>query len=304
MDRLSLPLFMSTFKKVLTEVAGSDVPVLLLGEFGVGKHLVARQIHEASPLSGMPFVQCDCRDTDEATIRRLFDVDENGNRVPSTLYLKSVETLPSAAQRALLACIEAGEHQPRWPRVIASGSTELELEVRTGRFREDLYYKLSGICVPIPPLRYRKEDIDALSEQYLAKYAKEFSRPKPDLTPQLVRFLHAHPWMGNLRELEDAMRTIVAVGNVRIAIAALQSPMAASVRDRKNGSEAVSLKQVGRAACQRAERDLILKVLSRTHWNRKKAAEELRISYKALLYKLKEISSSHAAVAAQGAKSE
>lgn len=295
---------MSIFSQVLSELAASDVPVLLLGEPGVGKHLVARQIHDAAPWRESPFVQCACRGIDETAIRNAFGQGTNGKVSPGTIYFERVEALSSAAQRALLACMEAKEGESRWPRVIASGTSELEMDVRTGRFREDLYYKLSGVCLPIPPLRYRKEDIAILAEQYLEKYAGQFNRPKPELTPPLLRFLQTHPWMGNLHELEEAMRTIVAVGNVRVAIAALQSFSANNGRDKKNGTESVSLKQVARAASQRAERDLILKVLSRTHWNRKRAAEELRISYKALLYKLKEISSSPGVLAGQGGKSE
>lgn len=295
---------MSAFSQVLNELAASDVTVLLLGEPGVGKHIVARQIHEAAPWRESPFVECKCRGIDEAVIRDSFDRNGNGNALPSTIYFERVETLSSSAQRALLSCLEAKEGQGRWPRVIASGPSDLEMEVRTGRFREDLYYKLSSVCLPIPPLRYRKDDLVKLAEQYLAKYAKEFDRPKPDISPALLRFLQSHAWMGNLHELEDAMRTVVAVGNVRVAIAALQGAVSSNGREKKNGSESVSLKQVARAASQRAERELILKVLSRTHWNRKKAAQELRISYKALLYKLKEISSSPGVFLGQGGKSQ
>jgi two-component system response regulator AtoC len=100
------------------------------------------------------------------------------------------------------------------------------------------------------------------------------------------------------------MRTVVAVGNVQVAISALRSSGINGGRDKRNGHESVSLKQAARAASQRAERELILRVLSKTNWNRKRAAEELRISYKALLYKLKEIGSTAAMVAGQEGKSE
>ena len=292
---------MNTMKQVLSELAASDVPVLLVGEPGVGKHLVARQIHEAAPWRNAPFLHCNCREIDEAKIK---DVFGNGKREPSpcTVYLENVEALSGSLQRTLVACMENNAGKSRWPRVITSGSVDLETEVRTGSFREDLYYKLSRICVPIPPLRYRKEDINTLAEQYLEKYAIQFNRPKPEITPQLLRFLHAHPWMGNLRELEDAMRTVVAVGNVRVAVAALQTTSERNGREKKIGSEPVSLMQVARAASQRAQRELILKVLSRTNWNRKRAAEELKISYKALLYKLKEIGTTNG-VGGSGGKS-
>jgi two-component system, NtrC family, response regulator AtoC len=294
---------MSTFQQVLTELASSEVPVLLIGEPGVGKRVVARQIHASAPWHDAPFVQFNCRQVVESQIRAAFGPDGTGQNSPSTVYFDGVEALSSTLQRILFSCLE-GDLTRRWPRVIASGTAELETEVRTGRFREDLYYRLSGICLPIPPLRYRKQDIKCFADEYLGKYAAQFSRPKPELTPQLLRFLQVHPWRGNLRELEDAMRTIVAVGDVRVAIAALRTSAPLHNRDKKNGNESVSLKQVARAASHRAERELILRVLSRTNGNRKRAAEELRISYKALLYKLKEIGSTSLSLVGPGGKSE
>jgi two-component system response regulator AtoC len=292
---------MSALNQVIAELAASDIPVLLVGEPGVGKHLVARQIHEASPWREMPMLECDCRVTNEGTIRSAFEPESDGRSGPSTVYFENIESLSVSCQRALLSCFETHHGQPRFPRVIASGSTNLEIEVRGGHFREDLYYKLSGVCLLIPPLRYRKDEIVGIADQFLEKYATEFSRARPELTPTLVRFLQSHPWMGNLRELEDAMRTMVAVGNIKVAITALQSSASTSGRrEKKNGNESTSLKQVARAASQRAERELILKALSRTHWNRKKAAQELRISYKALLYKLKEIGTGKTAVTGPG----
>jgi two-component system response regulator AtoC len=296
---------MSTFKQVITELAASDVPVLLLGEPGVGKHMVARQIHEASPWRDSQFRQFKCRQADERGIRRVFEPEVATALEPYTAYFEGVEELPATAQRALLACMEPQSQRGRWPRVISSGTADLEMEVRSGVFREDLYYRLSGICLRIPPLRHRKEDICSLADQFLAKYAEQFNRPKPTLTPVLTRFLLTHPWTGNLSELEDAMRTVVAVGNVQVAITALRSSgFDGEGRERRNGSEPVSLKQAARAASQRAERELILKVLSKTNWNRKKAAEELRISYKALLYKLKEIGSTPNMLVGQVGKEE
>lgn len=294
------PLSMSTFNQVVDELAVSDFPVLLLGEPGVGKHIVARRIHETAYGSDAPFLEYKCRGIDESTIRQIFNHGHGSTSEPSTAYFEHLEALSASAQRILLACVEAKEGNARWPRIIASGTSELEMDVRMGRFREDLYYRLSAVCLPIPPLRYRKEEIGRLADQYLEKYAVQFNRPRPELTPALLRFLHAYPWVGNLHELEDAMRTVVAVGNVRVAIAALQSSALTIAREKKNGNGSISLKQVARAASQRAERELILKVLSRTHWNRKKAAEELRISYKALLYKLKEISLSPGVAIGQG----
>jgi two-component system response regulator AtoC len=296
---------MNSFKRVIAELAASDVPVLLLGEPGVGKHLVARQIHDASPWCERQFLQCRCRHADEAALTRVFIVEGERPKQPFTVYFEGLEELTAGAQKALLSRMESQAERGPYPRMIASGTSDLEMEVRSGRFREDLYYRLSGVCLRIPPLRHRREDICQLADEFLEKFATQFSRPKPPMSPNLTRFLLAHPWAGNLDELEDAMRTVVAVGNVQVAIAALRSSAPnGNGREKRNGTEQVSLKQVARAASQRAERELILKVLSKTNWNRKKAAEELRISYKALLYKLKEIGSIPTALIGQGGKGE
>ncbi|HEU5401604.1 MAG TPA: sigma 54-interacting transcriptional regulator [Terriglobales bacterium] len=293
---------MSNFKQVIAELAASDVPVLLLGEPGVGKHLVARQIHDAGPWREAQFLQCRCRHADESAVRRAFGIEREGS--PCTVYFEGLEELAAGGQKSMLSCMDNQEERGPRPRVISSGTADLEMEVRAGRFREDLYYRLSGICLRIPPLRHRREDLCQLADEFLEKFAAQFSRPKPPMSQTLVRFLLAHPWSGNLDELEDAMRTVVAVGNVPVAISALRSAPAGNGRERRNGTEPVSLKQAARAASQRAERELILKVLSKTNWNRKKAAEELRISYKALLYKLKEIGSTPAALVGQEGKGE
>lgn len=213
---------MSNFKQVIAELAASDVPVLLLGEPGVGKHLVARQIHDSAPWADAQFLHCRCRHADESAVRRVFHLESEGSAGPYTAYFEGVEELSGGAQRALLNCMDSQEKRGRWPRVIASGTADLEMEVRAGTFREDLYYRLNGICLRIPPLRHRREEICQLADEFLEKYAAQFSRPKPSLTPLLTRFLLAHPWAGNLDELEDAMRTVVAVGNVQVAISALR----------------------------------------------------------------------------------
>lgn len=291
---------MSNLTQVIAELAASDLPVLLLGEPGVGKHLVAQEIHDAAPWRASRFLHCRCRNADEAAIRQVFELESELTRKPYTAYFEGLEELSAAGQKALLNCMESQRDRGPRPRVIASGTADLEMEVRSGKFREDLYYRISGICFTIPPLRHRREDLCQLADQFLEKFASQFSRPKPPLSPALTRFLLSHPWSGNLDELEEAMRTVVAVGNVPVAISALRSSQSnGNGREKRNGWESVSLKQAARAASQRAERELILKVLSKTNWNRKKAAEELRISYKALLYKLREIGSTPAALVGQ-----
>jgi two-component system response regulator AtoC len=157
--------------------------------------------------------------------------------------------------------------------------------MRAGRFREELYFRLNGVCLRLPPLRHRREDIAALAEFFLAKYAGLFQRPQPALSAQGLRALQEHSWPGNIRELENSMKKTVILGE-NVFQSAEASVVPASPVGKTNG---ISLKEAARAASRQAEREMILKALARTRWNRKRAAVELRISYKALLYKLKQI---------------
>jgi two-component system response regulator AtoC len=139
----------------------------------------------------------------------------------------------------------------------------------------------------LPPLRQRREDISLLVSHFLRKYARDFLRPVPLLSAETLQLFQDYSWPGNLRELEDAAKALVALGNESVAMgglrALLRRPDAAG-----NGGR-VSLRQAARAASREAEKELILQVLTRTRWNRRRAAQELQISYKALLYKLKQI---------------
>jgi two-component system response regulator AtoC len=172
-------------------------------------------------------------------------------------------------------------------RVVGGSSRELECEMRSGNFREDLYYRLSAVCLRIPPLRQRKEDIPSLTNFFLSRYSAIFNREVPSLSSATRQLFIDYSWPGNLRELEAAARAIAAVGDESVAMGGLRS-LLARPDNGANGSK-ISLKDAARAASREAEKELILKVLARTRWNRRRAAEELQISYKALLYKLKQI---------------
>ena len=159
--------------------------------------------------------------------------------------------------------------------------------MKSGRFREDLYYRVSGVCLRLPPLRQRKEDIPYLVSFFLTKYARDFQRPVPQLSGATQRLFQDYAWPGNIRELADAARAIVALGDESLAMGGLRSLLTKS--EGGGNGESISLKQASRAASREAEKELILKALTRTRWNRRRAAQELQISYKALLYKLKQI---------------
>jgi two-component system, NtrC family, response regulator AtoC len=177
-------------------------------------------------------------------------------------------------------------------RIISSTTRSLEHEMRSGRFRQELYHRISGINLHLPPLRQRKEDISGLLEFFLKKYASLFGWPEPQLSPTTMDLLMRHSWPGNIRELENVARKIVALGNEQLAIGDLQSSLLPKVNELTPASSfgnGQSLKVASREASRRAEREMILKQLELTHWNRKKTARDLQISYKALLYKLKQL---------------
>jgi two-component system response regulator AtoC len=283
---------MRPVEAVIRELAQRDVPVLVLAEPGAGKHATAQRIHQMSKRSELPFRWFQClglRPEDLEVLRE----QENEGLQPSagTIYLEELADLNSECQTRLLEALPQssgnGAAGSERARLICGSARDLEVEVKRGRLREDLYYRISGVCLRLPPLRQRKEDIPFLMGYFLRKYARDFRRRVPDLSAQTLRLFLDYAWPGNLRELEDAARVLVALGDEDVALgglrAVLRKPEAGS-----NGGR-ISLKAVSRAASREAEKELILNTLTRTRWNRRRAAEELQISYKALLYKLKQI---------------
>jgi len=206
------------------------------------------------------------------------------------LYLDEIGDMTEECQETLLEMLSHqgnNGNSRNDVRVICGSSRDLDADVRAGTFREDLYYRLSGVCLRIPPLRQRKDDIAHLMGFFLQRYSETYHRPLPVLSPATQKLFLEHSWPGNLPELEAAARAIVAVGDESVAMGGLRSMLTRG--DHRTNGEKTSLKEASRAASREAERELILKVLTRTRWNRRRAAQELQISYKALLYKLKQI---------------
>jgi two-component system response regulator AtoC len=272
---------MRTVEAVIRELSQNDVPVLVVAERGSGKAAAAARIHFLSSRAGEKFQVYLGREVDGAIL------SENENQ-GGTIYLQDIGDLTSVAQKELARRIGAnGADKRPTPRFICGTSKELEPEVRSGKFREDLYYRISGVCLRLPPLRQRKEDIPLLRDWFLSGAAHDFSRAVPVLSAETRSFFLEYSWPGNIRELKDAARAIVALGDETLAMGGLRSLLRRV--DRGVNGEKISLKDVARAASREAEREIILQVLTRTRWNRRRAAQELQISYKALLYKLKQI---------------
>lgn len=283
---------MRAIEQVIADIAPTDIPVLLVGESGTGKDVVGLHIHRLSSRRHKPFRKLTCSSLAPEV---LLPADANGHSPQAggqegTLFLDEVSDLSPAGQSQLLQALSQGElssGEGPGERVICATSRNLEEQMRSGRFREELYFRINGVCLRLPPLRHRQEDLSSLAEFFLGKYAVLFERRQPSLSTQALGRLHEHNWPGNIRELENLMKKLVVLGDERMAVTDLGS--AEEAPPAANGSSGISLKEAARAASRQAERELILKVLGRTRWNRKRAALELKISYKALLYKLKQI---------------
>jgi two-component system response regulator AtoC len=288
---------------VIRELAQSEVPVLLLAEKGAGKHATARWIHEMSRRRGQPFRGLVCS---TQKVEDLGPLGENGGFKEGTVFLDEIADLSLEGQARIMEVLpraenarsensrsedrrseDPGSGPTESARLICGSERDLELEVKAGRLREDLYYRISGVCLRLPPLRQRREDIPLLVEHFLAKYARDFRRPVPQLSAESQQLFRDYSWPGNVRELENAAKALVVLGDEDVAMGGLRALL--SRPDAGGNGTQVSLKQVARAASRVAERELILKVLTRTRWNRRRAAQELQISYKALLYKMKQI---------------
>jgi two-component system response regulator AtoC len=268
------------------------VPVLVLAEPGAGKRATAQRIHQMSKRSEQPFRWFQCLGLRPEDLEILRDQEYDGAHLgPGTIFLEELADLNGECQARLFEALPQssgdGAAGSERVRLICGSARDLEVEVKRGRLREDLYYRISGVCLRLPPLRQRKDDIPFLMGYFLRKYARDFRRRVPDLSAQTLRLFLDYAWPGNLRELEDAARVLVALGDENVALGGLRAVLRKP--DAVTNSAGISLKAVSRAASREAEKELILNTLTRTRWNRRRAAEELKISYKALLYKLKQI---------------
>lgn len=285
----------SSLKAAVSEIAPTDIPILILGESGTGKEVIARLIHRLSLSSEAVFkkLSCSILGPDELqTHLHQEQIAQSQSRPPCTLFLDAIDELDPACQRILLTMLPDGQEQfenaPKPLRVISSSCMDLEQAVRLGHFRKELFFRINGYCLRLPSLRERKEDIGAFVEFFRRKYSQELRRPAPEVDQDTLEILRGYDWPGNIRELENLVKKMVVFGNARAAVEDIRAakPIPASS---SSSAASASLKAAAKAACRSTERDLILRALERTRWNRKQAARELQISYKSLLYKIKQI---------------
>jgi two-component system response regulator AtoC len=288
-------LAMRALSAMLTDIAPTDISVLLFGESGTGKEAYARLIHRMSGPNTLPLTKITCATLDSSRIlRQVQECLRSGRETNSSacIFLDGVEELDLACQRALASLLPDGEPATASAsnaRLISTTAVNLERAIEAGRFRRELYFRINGVTLRLPPLRERREDVPGLVEHFLAKHSNS-AKPAPVLDGEATELLVSYNWPGNIRELENIVKKMVALADAKLALSEL-AVARQPVRRVADGIDArtTSLKVAARAASRRTERELILKALERTHWNRKRAAQELQISYKSLLYKIKQI---------------
>jgi two-component system response regulator AtoC len=282
---------MLPIERIVSQIAPTNIPILLMGESGTGKEFIAQLIHNSSSHENRPLLKAICASLSGPSVTTYFEGMGNPEKSSGTLFLKEISELDPVSQRHLLYALpepDAGGDSNNGPRLISSTTLNLEEEVRAGRFRIELFYRINGVCLRLPALRQRREDIPALAELFLAKHAAIQGCVRPRLDVHDFAMLKEYSWPGNIRELENVVKQMVVLDHPKAVLSSLRTafvePISAAVEI--NGS---ALKTAARTASRGVERDLILEALNRTRWNRKRAAQQLQISYKALLYKLKRI---------------
>lgn len=293
-------------KEIARQVAGTDVPVLILGESGVGKEVLARFIHTRAGRDGKPFVKVNCAALPNDLLEsELFGYErgaftgalgekpgkfELANK--GTILLDEIGEMSPHLQAKLLHVLQDGEYTRLGgrrasrvdARVLASTNRKLTEAVSKGQFREDLYYRLNVVTIEIPPLRERPLDIPQLCRLFVERYAERYQSSVVELPAELISVFMRYEWPGNVRQLENVVRRFLILPDLDATVKTLTRP---GVPEPAAFDEKPALKKISHQAAEQVERELVLQTLAQTNWNRKRAAQELGICYKALLNKIK-----------------
>jgi DNA-binding NtrC family response regulator len=311
----SSPRIQAVFQQI-GQVARSNFTVLLEGETGTGKEIVARAIHQQSDRREMPFIALDCGAIPETLIESEMFGYEKGAFTGAdrrkeghvqlaergTLFLDEIANLPLTTQSKLLRMLQerqilplGGTHPvPVDLRIIAASNVHLEGEVQTGRFRQDLFHRLNEFWIRIPPLRERPEDILPLARGFVDEANIELKKHVRGLSPEAAEALLSYPWPGNARELRNVMRRATLLSQDRIGpehlpgIGSQSETSPTRVGEAGGIPEGLSLREISQRAVAQVEKEAIARVLCLTKGNKTQAARLLRIDYKTLYYKLKE----------------
>jgi DNA-binding NtrC family response regulator len=311
---------MVRIRELALQVADTDAPVLILGESGVGKEVLARFIHAHSGRGPKRFVKVNCAALPQDLLEsELFGYERGAFSGAArdkpgkfeladkgSILLDEISEMSPHLQAKLLHVLQDGEFSRLGgsvtvrvdARVLSSTNVQLEAAVASGRFREDLYFRLNVIRIEIPPLRERPEDVAVLARHFFDLYSERYQNGTDTLPPALLEAFERHEWRGNVRELENAVRRYVILPDLEAALAEMGRnplPPPAAEPGPPPGERAIgkeqgpsrSLKEAALDAATEVERRLIQQTLEETRWNRREAARRLKISYKALLNKMK-----------------
>ena len=301
---------MQALRNRMDKVASANVPVLIHGESGTGKDIIARVIHGLSPWRTGPYVKVNCPAIPGTLLEsELFGYEKGAftgaygakpGRVEmahrGTLFLDEISELELGLQSKLLQLLQDGqfcrigaqEDKKVEVRVVCATNRQLEVEVEAGTFRQDLFYRINVVNLFMPPLRERRSDIPDLVDYFLQYYNRKFNSRARELSTELMTSLQKYHWPGNIRELENLIKRYVILGNEEVITSDLVTREQEYFNPDINLDGPISLKKLTRQATRELERKVILKVLQAHHWNRKQAARALSISYRALLYKIRD----------------
>ncbi|MGI9103990.1 MAG: sigma-54-dependent transcriptional regulator [Terriglobales bacterium] len=297
-------------------VANVDIPVLLLGESGTGKEVIAKLIHKYSPRAHRTFLKVNCAAVPADLLEsELFGYEPGAftgatHSKPGkfelcnkgTIMLDEIGEMPFALQAKLLHVLQDQQFsrlgsrtvQKVDVRVLAATNVNIQEAIASKMLREDLYYRLNGFTIAVPPLRERKEEIPILLKHFMTQVSERYARPPLPLSPSMVKACEEYAWPGNLRELGNFVKRYLVLGDEAMAITELAPQQDDKVRAMGAGAGSAiaaggnGLKSLVRGIKDEAEMEAISQALEETNWNRKKAAALLKISYKALLYKIRQ----------------
>ncbi len=295
-------------------VANVDIPVLLLGESGTGKEVLARLIHKLSPRAHRTFLKVNCAAVPADLLEsELFGYEPGAftganHAKPGkfelcnkgTILLDEIGEMPPLLQAKLLHVLQDQTFSRLGSRsvikvdvrILAATNINIPEALATKRLREDLYYRLNAFTLHLPPLRDRKEEVPILLKHSMTRMAERYARAPLPLTPALLKACHDHTWPGNLRELNNFLKRYLILGDENLAVSELQpkgdGPGGTRSDTGSRNDSGGGLKSLARSAKDEAEAEAITQALDQTNWNRKQAAAILQISYKALLYKIRQ----------------
>lgn len=301
---------MAEVRRVIEKASSASVPVLVTGESGTGKDLIARMFHKFAPKQDGNFVKVNCPAIPGTLLEsELFGYERGAftgaftdkpGRVEQahdgTLFLDEISELDFNLQAKVLQLLQDGtfmriggrETRQTKVRLVCATNKDLREEVKEKTFREDLYYRIAVINVRTPPLRERLEDLPVIVDYFLRSYAEKYSSKVTSVPAAVMKQMMKYHWPGNIRELQNAIRRYVIIGTVDSIISDLSTPKPADISLDVEFDGKVSLRDVTQKALKELEGKLIAKVLRANNWNRRKTAKALKISYRALLYKIQE----------------